>query len=443
MIMKPKLSDHFLGKSPSAIRLAQIEFGKRTDRVEAVNVAIGNVSLPMHPVMQNRMRLLSLSESPFREGVVRYTVSVGTEEANRAVLNIIGSSRFETDGLFSQITDGGSSAMELVILGVCGPAGSGERPLLVFEPVYTNYIEMAQRVGRRVVSVVRRLDGAGRFRLPEVSKIETVIEKEKPGAMLVIPYDNPSGAYYSQEELNTLARLCVKHNLWLVGDEAYRELHYEGDREKVKGESSRNKPASVWGIGESKVPGITGRRISVESASKVWNACGLRIGALVTDNKKFHEQAVAEYTTNLCPNAIGQYIFGALADEGTDELQEWYEQQREYYRALMTETAEEIRQALPKAVVSSPDAAIYLVVDVKDVVDKNFEMGKFVLWCAREGKVKMGEKWMTLLVAPMRGFYGSGSDVGRTQMRIACVESSEKMELVAELLGKLLREYLG
>ena len=83
------------------------------------------------------------------------------------------------------------------------------------------------------------------------------------------------------------------------------------------------------------MPGITGRRISIETAVKVWNACGLRIGALVTDNEEFHARAVAENTASLCSNVIGQYIFGALADESHADLQAWYAKQREYYRAML------------------------------------------------------------------------------------------------------------
>ena len=88
----PELSAHYEGRKPSAIRLAQIEFLKRKDGVDAVNTAIGNVSLPMHPAMQARMRSLGDGESPFADGVVKYTPTVGTEEACRAMLHIIDSS---------------------------------------------------------------------------------------------------------------------------------------------------------------------------------------------------------------------------------------------------------------------------------------------------------------------------------------------------------------
>jgi aspartate aminotransferase len=433
MMKKPELSDHYRERSPSVIRMAQIEFMKRKGNVEAVNVAIGNVSLPMHPAMKKRMLELGVRSSPFRKGVVKYTPTVGFEETRNAFLNIIASSDFQVKGLHPQITEGGSQAMELVILGACGPAGSNEKPLLLIDAAYTNYPAMARRIGRRTISVQRTLQEDGKFTLPDREDIERVIETERPGAMVVIPYDNPTGHFYDHGTMCMLAALCVKHNLWMISDEAYRELFY------IKSGTS-----SIWGVSDKEVPGIEGRRISIETASKVWNACGLRIGALVTDNREFHEKAVAENTANLCTNAIGQYIFGALAHESHDDLRKWYGQQREYYRPMISFLNAELKKALPGIVVSSPDASIYSVIDVRNLVPESFDAKDFVLYCAREGSVKIDKKAMTLLVAPMEGFYNVAKgekNPGRTQMRIAYVEPSERMRLVPSLFDELFKTY--
>lgn len=433
--MKPEISAHFKSRKPSPIRLAQIEFLKRSGSVIDINVAIGNVSLPMHPAMQKRMFNLKAKGTPFENGAVKYTSSAGTKEANDAVLNIIASSRFETKGLHSQITDGGSQAMELAILGVCGEAGTDEKPLLTIDAAYSNYMLFAKRVGRKTVSITRKLLENGKFELPKIDEIEEVIKKYRPGGMVIIPYDNPTGQFFEQEKIISLAKLCVKYNMWIISDEAYRELYY------VKGKAS-----SIWGIGEKEVPGIEGRRISIESSSKVWNACGLRIGALVTDNLEFHEKSVAEYTANLCANEIGQYIFGALAHESHEKLNEWYLQQRAYYKKMIVEISEEIKHILPGVIVSSPDASIYSVIDVRKIVNNDFDSAKFVHWCAREGKVEVDGKEMTLLVAPMAGFYSEKEGMenpGKKQMRIAYVETPERMKLVPMLFCKLIKIYEG
>jgi len=429
------LSAHFAGRKPSVIRLAQIEFARRTDAVEPINVAIGNVSLPMHPAMRERLSRAAEPGSPFADGVVQYTATVGREETNRAFKHIIAASGFATDGLFSQVTDGGSQAMELVVVGCCGAAGTSERPLLLIDAAYTNYKSFAQRLGRTTVSITRTLDDEGRFTLPDLAEIERVITEHRPGAMVVIPYDNPTGQLYSQEQLAGLARLCVEHGLWLVSDEAYRELYYRGDR-----------PVSIWGLSEDDVPGITGRRISVETSSKVWNACGLRIGALVTDSQELHTRAVAENTAGLCSNHIGQWIFGALAEQSTDELHRWFDQQREYYREMLVGFTRTLRRLLPGVIVSSPDASIYSVVDVRNLVGPQFDALEFVVWCAREGRCLVDGRQLTLLTAPMAGFYSlpaGAPNPGRTQMRIAYIERPQNMALVPQIFAELLEQYLA
>lgn len=431
--MQPQLSEHFASRQPSDIRIAGIRFARRTDGARAVNVAIGNVSLPMHPAMTARMKTLGEPGTPFAGGVVGYTGTVGTDECRKAFLNVIASSGFPTEGLHCQVTDGGSQAMELVLLGTCGPAGTAERPLLLIDAAYTNYKAFANRLGRGTVSIMRHLNPDGHYSLPSIEDIEAVIREKKPGALLVIPYDNPTGHFYDHETLVALGRLCVAHGLWMVSDEAYRELNYTGQPS-----------SSVWRLTEEEVPGICGRRISIETASKVWNACGLRIGALVTDNEAFHTQAVAENTAGLCSNAIGQHIFGALAHESAEALQEWYGHQRGYYRSMLEAFTEKTRALLPGAIVSSPDASIYSVVDLRDIVGPDFDSLEFVLFCASEGVVEAEDGRWTLLVAPMKGFYDcprGTENPGRTQMRVAFVETPERMERVPVLLAALVEQY--
>ena len=429
----PRLSPHFRDRQPSAIRIAGIRYAERKDDTRAINVAIGNVSLPMHPAMIERLGRLQDDDSPFRDGVVRYTATVGLDETREAFLHTIASGGFPVEGLRCLVTDGGSQAMELLIAGVCGPAGGKTAPLLLIDAAYTNYTAFAKRLGRPTVSIARTLGEDGRFTLPDFDEIERTIERHRPAALVVIPYDNPTGQFYDRAAMVALARLCVQHDLWLISDEAYRQLYYGG------GEAS-----SVWAIGEDEVPGIVGRRVSIETASKVWNACGLRIGALVTDNADLHRQAVAENTAALCSNAIGQWIFGALAHESFEDLNEWYEKQRRYYGGMLEEFTTRTRRLLPDAIVSSPDASIYSVVDLRRMAD-DFDALDFVLWCASEGAVDVDGEPHTLLVAPMAGFYdvpAGTPNPGRTQMRIAYVEPPERMALVPDLLAGLVMTYL-
>ncbi len=432
---KPILSAHFESRMPSDVRLAQMKYAERKVKPEAViNVGIGNVSLPTNPAMMKRMFNLDAPESPFNKGVIRYTATGGFDETQDAFRNILKCEGFDTSKLLVTVTDGGSTSMELFLLGICGPAGTAEKPLMMIDPAYTNYISFAERIGRKTVTIKRQLNEDGKFSLPELDEIEEMIKANKPGALLVIPYDNPTGQLYDKEALKDLAKLCVKYNMWMASDEAYRELYYVEGSELV----------SIWGITDKDVPGIEGRRISIETASKVWNACGLRIGALITDSPEFNNRATAEYTANLCANAIGQYIFGALAHESKEQISEWCKGLRDYYKDLIFKTTKGLKDLEPGLIVSSPDASIYTVVDVRNVVKPGFDAIDFVLYCAGEGAVDIDGVQSTLLVAPMKGFYDvekGGSNPGSTQFRMSYVETPENMAKVPELFVKLLRQF--
>lgn len=432
---KPILSAHFESRTPSSVRLAQMKYEERQVKPQAViNVGIGNVSLPTNPAMQKRMFALGAEGSPFSQGVVRYSTTAGTIECQDAFKNILRCEGFDTDKLHVQITDGGSAGMELLLIGLCGPAGTDEKPLLMIDPAYTNYISFAERLGRKTVTVKRHLEENGKFTLPEISTIEEVIQKNNPGALLVIPYDNPTGQLYDYATMIELAKLCVKYNMWMVSDEAYRELYYDDNQKLV----------SIWGLTDADVPGIEGRRISIETASKVWNACGLRIGAVITDSAEFNNRSVAEYTANLCANVIGQYIFGALAHESKESIASWCNGIKEYYKEQIVNVYNGLKALEPKLIVSSPDASIYSVIDVRNVVKPGFDSTEFVLYCAGEGSVAIDGVETTLLVAPMKGFYDipkGENNPGSTQFRISFVETPENMAKIPELFVKLLRQY--
>lgn len=424
--MKPKLSPHFKSRQPSSIRLAQLEYAKRHDGVKAINLAIGNVSLPMHPAMKSKM--LMLQTSRLKDGIVKYSPTAGFKKTKETFLYLIESSGFNSSGLYCQVTDGGSAAMELAILGTC----SSDRPLMIIEPAYANYRQFAQRVGVPVISISRKLNNKGEFEMPEMKKIEKMIEKNNPGAIVVVPYDNPTGQLYSKKVMLDLASLCVENDLWMISDEAYRELYYEGDK------------VSIWGIDNRQIAGFEGRRISIETSSKVFNACGLRVGALVTDSAEFHQQAVAEYTANLSANTIGQVVFLSLLDQSAEELNLWYKKQQEYYRELADIIYVGFKRIEPSLIVSNPQAAIYSVIDVKNIVDKTFSADDFVLWAARQGKFEIDGQELTLLLAPMSGFYSQDNlEQARTQMRLAYVEDSATMKVVPELFMGLLKKYLA
>ncbi|MAQ87706.1 MAG: aminotransferase class I/II, partial [Candidatus Marinimicrobia bacterium] len=190
---------------------------------------------------------------------------------------------------------------------------------------------------------------------------------------------------------------------------------------------------------ESNVKGITGRRISIESASKIWNACGLRIGGLLTDNQEFHDSAVSEYTANLCANTLGQEIFGVLSSEPHKKILEWQNSQKNYYKLISNQLKLKLQDCIPGLIVTIPEAAIYFVIDFRNIIE-NFDTTDFINYCALKGRVEIKGEYYTLLLAPMSGFYDN-SKKGKTQVRVAMVETLELMELAPKILKKLFYRY--
>jgi aspartate aminotransferase len=429
--MSPRLSDYYKQREPSSIRKAQILFSSRLDlsEIDVINLAIGNISLPMHPAMITKAKNLLGNSSPFKNGVVRYSSSEGTIGCIEAIIKSI-SAELSIDiskTVNCVITDGGSQAMELMLLGICDPLSDDS--ILFIDPLYTNYNEFAKRLSISSSSYYRSIDDGGNFSEIDILELRKHVKKENPNGILIIPSDNPTGQQISKKSIIEISKLCVENDIWLISDEAYRNIYY-----------TKFGPTSIWDISDEDAPGIMGRRISIESVSKVWNACGLRIGALVTDNEIMYKKVRSEYTANLCANVIGQYIFSAVAKLSSTEIIMWYESQRKYYSKIIDDLINGLEEMVPGLIISKPQAAIYIVLDFKNIVPKSFIISDFIEFCACYGKCDIDNKMYTLLLAPMTGFYAQ-SKAGNKQARIALVESEYKMKLVPKLLSKLLNDF--
>ncbi len=417
-------SKYFQNLTISAIRQAQQCFANRTDSTKAINASIGNVSMPIHPAMLKRLK--EIGQHPeLGQGIVKYTATSGREDTKEAFKKMISLCGAKTDNLELIVTSGGSQAMDLALLGCC----QKQRPLIISEPTYSNYISIASSYQIPIVVLPYALAADGHFRCN--TDLEEVIKHHNPGAILVIPYDNPTGKLLSQEEMVKVAKLCVKHNLWMISDEAYRFLHY-----------TQQESPSIWKIDETKVPGISKRRVSIETVSKGLNGCGLRIGALVSDNKEFIQKAIISASSHLCAGAIDQYIVGGISTEKEKNLQKWYKDLRNYYQNLIISTTNELKRSIPKVIVSSPESALYSVVDLRNVVPKSFKIEKFCQFCAEKGKVFTKNGYLTLLFTPLTSFYLSNSKNKHYQLRLSYVASPEEVNQIPHLLAELLQQYL-
>ena len=438
-----KASAFFESIKPSCIRNAQILFEKRTEQEKergekvtiAINTAIGNVSLKTHPKMLERY--LNPTDKELKNGIWRYCNTQGRELCNKVFINIVRSFLKEDNNpeIYSLIDAGGSNIMKVVMLGICGNPGTSDKPFLIVDPTYTNYKSIGEETGRSVIAITRVLQKNEKFTDVPAETVEKAIKKYKPGGLLIIPYDNPSGQLMRQETINKYAKICVENGIFLISDEAYRGLHYTDD------------PApTIWNITNKEVPNIEEAkiRISIETMSKVFNACGLRMGALLTDNEYFYNKAIAANTTYLCPSVVDQHIVEALAEESKEKIQNWISQQRKYYRGILKKLYDNFHKVLPDIIVSLPEASIYSVIDVRNIAKTDFNAEDFITFCATEGSVSIDGRKMTLLVSPMGGFYNPKTEErnpGATQMRIACVLEEEEMDLVPKLFVELFKQY--
>ena len=155
----------------------------------------------------------------------------------------------------------------------------------------------------------------------------------------------------------------------------------------------------------------------------------------------FHEKSVSEYTANLSANAIGQEIFGVLKDETKENLLLWYKAQQNYYKKIMFKLRKDLESEIPGLIISNPQAAIYFIIDFKNIVNKKFDSVLFTKYCAEKGKIQIEDRFYSILLAPMKSFYQS-RNLGRTQMRLAMVEPPEKMNQTAKVLKGLFYNFI-
>ena len=134
-----------------------------------------------------KKRLDSLGITRFKDGVIKYTPTVGTKEAQDAFLNILKSENINVKGIDCLITDGGSAAMELMLLGVCGPASG--KPIMLLDPTYTNYDEFSKRLSIPTITSNRTLNNDGSFEPLDIDLIESIIKEKNPLGIVIIPYD--------------------------------------------------------------------------------------------------------------------------------------------------------------------------------------------------------------------------------------------------------------
>ena len=301
------------------------------------------------------------------------------------------------------VTSGGSEAVLFAFLSCLNPGDE----IIIPEPAYANYMAFAVSVGAVIKTVPSSIETG--FALPPVEKFEELIT-DRTKAILICNPNNPTGYLYSRKEMNQIRDLVKKYDLYLFSDEVYREFIYTG---------------SPY-ISACHLDGIEDNVVLIDSVSKRYSECGIRIGALVTKNKEVRDAVMKFCQARLSPPLLGQIVAEASID-GTEEYSaEVYEQYVERRKCLIDGL-----NKIPGVYSPIPMGAFYTMVRLP--VD---DAEKFCKWCLTDFDYE-GE---TVMMAPGSGFYATPG-MGRDEVRIAYALNIEDLKRSVLILEKALEAY--
>ena len=395
----PSISEKGKAMPASPIRklVPYSEVAKKKGR-KVYHLNIGQPDIPTPEVALNAIRSIDLK-------VIEYSHSAGNESYRRKLAAYYRKIGINVDYTEILITTGGSEAVLFALMTCVNP---GEE-VITPEPFYANYNGFATSAGVKIVSVTSYIKDD--FALPPIKEIEKKITSKTRGIIICNP-NNPTGYLYSKEELLHLREIVKRHDLFLFSDEVYREFCYDG---------AEHFPAM-------NLEGIENNVIMLDSVSKRYSECGVRIGALITRNKEVISAALKFAQARLSPPGLGQIVGEASIDTPAQyfvDINKEYTSRRNY----MVEALNKI----PGVYCPKPKGAFYTV--VKLPVDN---ADKFAQWLLEDFEYKN----QTVMVAPASGFY-STPGLGKNEVRIAYVLKIEDLKNAMETLAEALKVYPG
>lgn len=369
---------------------------QRGVKVYHLNIGQPDIKTPevaLKAVKENNLQVIEYSHSAgnlsYRKKLTTYYHSVGIEITCDDII----------------ITNGGSEAVLFAFMTCLNPGDE----IIVPEPYYANYNGFAIQAGVVVKPIVSSIKT--NFALPPIEEFEKIITPKTKGVVICNP-NNPTGYLYSKEEMEQLAELIKKYDLYLFADEVYREFCYDG-----------NKHFSAMNL-----KGLEENVILLDSVSKRYSMCGVRVGALISRNKKVIQIALKFAQARLCPPSYGQ-----IAAEAAIDTPKWYfdEVYHEYFerRNLMVNMLNQI----PGVYCPMPKGAFYTVASFP--ID---DSDKFCEWLLTSFEYKK----QTVMMAPASGFY-SNPLLGKNECRLAYVLKKEDLQNAIETLAEALKIYPG
>lgn len=395
----PRISNKGKSMPASPIRklVPYAEEAKRKNR-KVYHLNIGQPDIPTPEVALNAIRNMDLK-------VIEYSHSAGFESYRRKLAGYYQALGINVDHNEIIITTGGSEALSFAFNSCLDPGDE----IIIPEPFYANYNSFAISSGVVVKPITSTIENG--FALPAIQEFEKLITPKTRGILICNP-NNPTGYLYSEEEIRQLGKLVKKHDLFLFSDEVYREFCYDGE-----------KHFSVMHL-----EGMEEYVVLVDSVSKRYSECGVRIGAIISKNKEVMATAMKFAQARLSPPTFGQ-----IAGEASlDTPKEYFDKVSAEYVARRDFTIEALNK-MDGVVTPKPKGAFYTI--AKLPVDS---AERFCQWLLQDFE----HNNQTVMMAPAAGFYATPG-LGRQEVRIAYVLNIDELKLAMEALEQALKVYPG
>lgn len=366
--------------------------------IKVYRLNIGQPDVPTPPAAFEALRKIDRT-------VLEYSPSDGLLSLRRKLQQYYKRFNIKVDVDDIIVTTGGSEAVLFAFMACLDPGDE----IIVPEPAYANYMAFAISAGAKIVTIPSSIDDG--FELPPVEKFEELITPRTKGILICNP-NNPTGYLYTMKEMLQIRDLVLKHDLFLFSDEVYREFCYTG----------------APYISAFHLPGIEDKVVLIDSVSKRYNECGIRIGALITKHKELKKNVMKFCQARLSPPLLGQIVAEASIDTPQEYMLETYNEYVERRKFLVDQL-----NKIPGCYTPIPMGAFYTVVRLP--VD---DADKFCRWCLEEFDYN-GE---TVFMAPASGFYTTPG-MGYNEVRMAYVLKKEELAKAMIVLQHALEAYPG
>ena len=369
---------------------------KRGVKVYHLNIGQPDIIAPevaLNAVKENTLKLVeypnSAGNESYRKGLARYYQNIG----------------IDVDVADINITTGGSEALQIALTVTCNP----DDEVIVMEPFYTNYNAFALISNVKFVPISTSIDNG--FAITSVEEFEKLITPKTKG-IIICNTCNPTGVLYSKDEIEKLGEIARKHNLFIYSDEVYREFCYTEEPH----------------YSCMHIKGLENNVILIDSVSKRYSLCGVRIGAIVSKNKEVMNAVLRYAQARLCSPAYGQIA----AEAALEAPESYFKYVKDEYISRRDYLVKEL-QAIPGVLCPNPMGAFYAAVRLP--ID---DSEKFAQWLLEEFSYEN----QTVMVAPMAGFYATPGK-GKDEVRIAYVLKIDDLKGAINCLKEALKVYPG